>query len=525
MPAIETESGAVATDSELLLPPDAHIRIMELLKTPPRERVVAVMPHRGLHDTQPAHSQDSDIGEHTRASMRNAPAHGYGLLEIDVKDLWMAHGETWGPTADFGSSKGLAPFNLTDYTSNQDEVNPLVKGSDWELVKDAKLRGASGAATDESPLNITAALQLLVDEKLPVVLVLDCKTPDDELKVPYILAGTKDSDGIELIDRAIVKLQLTHFPTVAAYDEAFGKPGPDGKPIGDSLNVVWVVSPNDVQTFGSEQAIIDALAAHRATGRFSITELNIKDDKGLHEVAKWVRESGQVWLGSYHPTREFDLRHARDEPLVKLDWNKVTDKETLHAIGELEVLLWPDGRCCHKINSDLRGSEFDQRVSATRLMELGSNFIVTDTPNEVRNFFRAQGIPDISDVVMRLPQLNGNPEAAPGWSGPDKIAAAGLVFIAGSLTYQLLRSRRAKMGITAVLRGALQLGNRARDFVGYGPTGNADLEATHLMEMPQRNPDSSDSVSDHRPPPKPSASSLHGPQDDRQRSPSRGHQK
>lgn len=482
----ETDQGGPSTEADRL-PPDAHVRTMELLKNPPKEPMVAIMPHRGYHGSQPL-GEGQDIGEHTRASIDNVVEQKFALVEVDSKFKWLVHGDTWGLTADVGHAFGLPPFNVTDTQSDQQAVNPPVAGSTWADVKDYILRTPNLEPAGEPPLNVTAVLDYVVKNQLPVNMVFDCKTPEDVRDVPKILAETNHIDEKPFIHTAMVKILLADMKTPEAFNQAFSQPGPDGKPIADSLNVVWVVRPNDVENFGSEQAIIDSLKAHRATGRFSITELNIKDDKGLHQVADYVRESGQPWLGSYHPTRESNLLQDPANKLGTGNWNNITDKDTLYKLGEEKVLFMPNGTCCHSINSDLYGSDYDQRPSLARLQGLGVNFITTDTPGVARDFFNAQGIPDISDVVR---QQAGRQPSLPGPSGSNGGSyfplLAGVV-LAGGAAYLCVKKQGA-------IQRAIGAAVRWSRSVTQELCGTRDLEAG----APLRRDRARAAADDHRP--------------------------
>jgi len=481
------------------LPKDAHNRTMQLLKTPPEdEQIVAIMAHRGYHDLQ-SNPSDTDVGEHTRQSLLRAADSNFALVEVDAKFNWLIHGNTWGPFADVGTSQGLPPFNVTDVESDQRRVNPPVEGSTWDDVKDFKLRTPNFVTTDETPMNISTVLKYVADEKLPINMVFDCKTPEDVRDVPPLLANTKHFDGAPFIDTAMVKIRLNSMKTVEEYDKAFAAPGPDGKPIGDRLNVIWVVTPNDVEEFGSEQAIIDSLEKHRATGRFSMTELNIKDDKGLHQVAQYVRESNQPWLGSYHPVREADLVQTDDDPLAKGDWNNITDKETLHRLGEEKVLFLPNGTCCHSINSDLYGSEYDQRPSLARLEQLGINFITTDTPVVARDFFEAKGTRDISSVVMAQAQAEASSPNTPGLAdsiprGWSSYAPAGGVLLVGIGALLAMRHRAVKSVIQKALGAVARRVAREPDQEAQrGRQGSGEEGFPLMARGPQQQASSRDS--------------------------------
>jgi len=437
---------------EIELPADAHHITMRLLRDPPT-KMVAIIPHRGTHDTQPSAS-DSDIGEHTRASIDNTVEQQFALMEFDAKNGWAVHGDTWGLNAHVGSGD---PFNVTDIETDQRAVNPPVAGSNPAEVARYKLRTNRQADTDESPLDLSHTLDYIAEKQLPINIVVDAKTPQDYAQSAQLLAQKKHFDGKPFIETAFLKVLLKDIKTPAEYQRTFSAPGPDGQPIGDKLNLMWVVYANHVDEFrNGERGMIEALAAHReaahAAGRLSITELNVKDDDGLSQVAQWIRATKQPWLGCYHPTRESDLLQQDSGPVAHGNWNNVTDVETLLKLGEERVLFMPNGTCCHSINSDLFGAQFDQRPSLARLMKLGANVIVSDTPKDARDTFEKWGIPDISAVMMHqaygprpLPPDFAKPPAGVNLAPKNYVLVGGGLLVMGAAAFvarKIVKSRR-----------------------------------------------------------------------------------
>jgi hypothetical protein len=436
MPALST-----LLNQEFDLDPEAHVKTMQFLMSPPPDNnAVATVFHRGNFLDTPEYPR---IAENSKPAIDEVVRVGATLVELDVRGGWIAHDKHWGRVADVGAAVGRPAFNITDFESDQSAVNPPVEGSQPDEVATYVMRGPTQEPLEGSALKVTDVLKHVRVNQLPVNLIFDCKTVKDAQDVAKELASHTDGIGLSFIETAMIKVPLKDMQTPEQFNEAFKDLGEQR----DKLKVMWVISPNDIEAFGNEQAMIDSLDAHRNTGRFSIPEPHMKDAGMLSKVVNHIKETKQPWMAIYHPEKENDFWQKHSNAVARGDWNNITDPEALNILGEERVFYFGNGTCCYALNSILGGAEYDGRVSLGWLQGKDFNFITTDRPRVAIDYFKQQGIPDISEVARQRSDAgssSGRPVPAGGQSVPSAqvafVSVIGVAALAG-LTYCYCRAR------------------------------------------------------------------------------------